>query len=113
MLVNVALVASRERETIVVPQEAVIATGRRSVVIVREADGRFRPVDVVVGRDLGADVEINQGLREGLTVVTSGQFLLDSEASLKGSFPKSDAGSSAATTLPTTVAPAKASGGRP
>jgi Cu(I)/Ag(I) efflux system membrane fusion protein len=113
MLVNVALMASREQATIVVPQEAVIATGKRSVVIVREADGRFRPVDVVVGRDLGADIEIKQGLREGQTVVASGQFLLDSEASLRGTFPHLDTGSSVAPTAPTTIAPAKDSGGRP
>ena len=61
MLVNVALVAPRTQDAVVVPQEAVIATGKRSVVIVREADGRFRPVDVVVGRDLGSDVEITPG----------------------------------------------------
>jgi Cu(I)/Ag(I) efflux system membrane fusion protein len=74
-----------------VPQEAVIATGKRSVVIVRE-DGRFRPVDVAVGRDLGDNVEIKTGLREGETVVASGQFLLYSESSLKAALPRLDAG---------------------
>jgi len=98
MLVNVALVASREQGAVVVPQEAVIATGKRSVVIVREADGRLRPVDVVTGRDLGNDIEIKQGLREGQTVVASGQFLLDSESSLKSALPRLDSASNAAPT---------------
>jgi membrane fusion protein, copper/silver efflux system len=96
MLVNVALVSPRTQEAIVVPQEAVIATGKRSVVVVREADGRFRPVDVVVGRDLGNDVEIRQGLADGQMVVTSGQFLLDSEASLKTTLPRLEASGNAA-----------------
>jgi membrane fusion protein, copper/silver efflux system len=97
MLVNVTLVAQRGQDAIVVPQEAVIATGKRNVVIVREADGRFRPANVVVGRDLGNDVEIRQGLREGETVVVSGQFLLDSEASLKAALPRLDTGSNETT----------------
>ena len=96
MLVNVTLIASGEPDAIVVPQEAVIATGKRSVVIVRETDGRFHPVDVLVGRALGSDIEIRQGLREGQVVVASGQFLLDSEASLKAALSRLDAGGSAA-----------------
>ncbi len=108
-LVNVALLAQRGQDAIVVPQEAVIATGKRSVVVVREADGRFRPADVVVGRDVGNDVEIKQGLREGETVVVSGQFLLDSEASLKAALPRLDTSGSAAPPS----APASATGSRP
>jgi len=96
MLVNVVLMAPRAQDVLVVPQEAVIATGKRNVVIVREADGRFRPVDVVLGRNLGGDVEVRQGLREGEAVVASGQFLLDSEASLKATLPRLDTGTGAA-----------------
>ena len=96
MLVYVALVAQRTQDAVVVPQEAVIATGKRSVVVVRDADGRFRPVDVVVGRDLGNDVEIRQGLADGQIVVTSGQFLLDSEASLKTTLPRLEGSENAA-----------------
>jgi Cu(I)/Ag(I) efflux system membrane fusion protein len=111
MLVNVTLVAGREPDAIVVPQEAVIATGKRSVVIVQEADGRFRPVDVVVGRALGSDIEIRQGLQEGQAVVASGQFLLDSEASLKAALSRLDPGSAAQPA--TRIAPTAPSGGRP
>jgi len=75
--------APRGREGLIVPSEAVIKTGERSVVIVAAADGRFRPVDVEVGMESGADAEIRKGLKAGDRVVVSGQFLIDSEASLR------------------------------
>ncbi|KAB0491290.1 efflux RND transporter periplasmic adaptor subunit [Pseudomonas vancouverensis] len=67
-----------------VPSEAVIRTGRRSLVMLAEDAGRYRPVDVRPGQESDGQTEIVNGLEEGQTVVTSGQFLLDSEASLKG-----------------------------
>jgi len=67
-----------------VPTEAVIYTGKRTVVIVAEADGRFRPVDVVAGPESADMTEIRKGLQTGQKVVASGQFLIDSEASLTG-----------------------------
>jgi len=69
---------------VLVPAEAVIETGKRSVVIVAVGEGRFTPVDVVVGRQSGDMVEIRKGIAAGQPVVVSGQFLIDSEASLKG-----------------------------
>lgn len=69
---------------VLVPAEAVIRTGRRSVVIVAEGDGRYAPVEVDVGRETGDAAEIRKGLSAGQRVVVSGQFLIDSEASLKG-----------------------------
>jgi Cu(I)/Ag(I) efflux system membrane fusion protein len=67
-----------------VPTEAVIQTGRRTVVIVAEDNGRFRPVDVEAGIESGGQTEIKRGLSAGQRVVVSSQFLIDSEASLKG-----------------------------
>jgi Cu(I)/Ag(I) efflux system membrane fusion protein len=67
-----------------VPSEAVIRTGRRSLVMVAEDAGRYRPVEVQTGQESAGNTEIIKGLEEGQKVVTSGQFLLDSEASLKG-----------------------------
>ncbi len=69
---------------VLVPAEAVIETGKRSVVIVAAGDGRFTPVDVDVGRQSGDLIEIRKGIAVGQRVVVSGQFLIDSEASLKG-----------------------------
>ena len=66
-----------------VPSEAVIDTGRRQLVVVRRG-GRFIPQEVTTGRDSGEWTEIVAGLQPGETVVASGQFLIDSEASLQG-----------------------------
>ncbi len=67
-----------------VPTAAVIRTGKRTLVMVAEAGGRYRPVAVEVGRETGGQTFVARGLAEGQQVVVSGQFLLDSEASLRG-----------------------------
>ena len=69
---------------LLVPSEAVIRTGRRDLVMVAGAGGRYQPVEVKVGREGGGKTEILAGLGEGQKIVASGQFLLDSEASLSG-----------------------------
>jgi len=69
---------------LLIPSEAVIRTGRRTLVMLAEAGGRFRPAEVQVGRESGDRTEILAGLQEGERVVASGQFLIDSEASLSG-----------------------------
>ena len=66
------------------PEEALIATGDDTRVIVADDDGQFRPVRVRTGRAAGGRIEILDGLEGGERVVTSGQFLLDSEASMSG-----------------------------
>lgn len=71
-------------QVLLVPSEAVIRTGTRSVVFVREASGRLHSVDVTTGSDSQGQTEIRSGLAAGQQVVVSGQFLVDSEASLKG-----------------------------
>ena len=73
----------RAREGLLVPSEAVIRTGERSVVILADGEGKFRAADVEVGMESGGDAEIRKGLKAGDRVVVSGQFLLDSEASLR------------------------------
>ena len=72
------------QRALMVPSEAVIYTGKRNVVIVTEGDGTFRPVEVEIGRESGDMTEIRKGLQPGQKVVASGQFLIDSEASLTG-----------------------------
>lgn len=70
-------------EALSVPTESIIATGKRKVVIVKEEHG-FRPVEVTTGQENAGHTEILSGLAEGENVVVSGQFLIDSEASLSG-----------------------------
>ncbi len=67
-----------------VPSEAVIRTGTRSLVMLAGDGGRFQPVEVQLGREDSDRTEILAGLSEGDKVVASGQFLIDSEASLAG-----------------------------
>jgi Cu(I)/Ag(I) efflux system membrane fusion protein len=69
---------------LLVPSEAVIRTGTRTLVMLAEDKGRYRPAEVKAGREAGGRTEILAGLAAGEKVVASGQFLLDSEASLTG-----------------------------
>lgn len=91
MYASVTLAAREKREALLVPSEALIRTGTRSVVIVAEGEGRFRPVDVIVGDEAQGRLEIREGLREGQQVVASGQFLIDSEANLRGALTRMSA----------------------
>jgi Cu(I)/Ag(I) efflux system membrane fusion protein len=84
MFATLSFVAGRGKEMLLVPTEAVIRTGERSIVIVSQGKGRFNPQHVEVGVEHGGMSEIRKGLGAGATVVVSGQFLLDSEASLSG-----------------------------
>jgi len=73
-------------EVLMVPTEAIIKTGTRSIVIVADDDTHFRPVRVQVGAESGDRSQILAGLRVGQIVIASGQFLIDSEANLRGAF---------------------------
>ena len=84
MFATVTFAPAARQAVLLVPTEAIIQTGKRSVVVVAQGDGKFIPVDVEVGLDSGGQTEIRKGLRAGQIVVVSGQFLVDSEASLKG-----------------------------
>lgn len=84
MFVTVHFAPRTLQGVLLVPSEAVIETGTRRVVILAEGAGRFRPVNVETGSEGDGHTEIRSGLTAGQTVVVSGQFLLDSEASLKG-----------------------------
>lgn len=84
MFVSMQFVDMRANKVLLVPTEAVIQTGKRTVVMLAEENGRFRPVDVSAGIESGGQTEIKLGLQAGQRVVVSAQFLIDSEASLKG-----------------------------
>jgi Cu(I)/Ag(I) efflux system membrane fusion protein len=83
MFVTVNFEQRSPTKVLLVPTEAVIQTGKRSVVIVEQGAGQFVPVDVEVGMEANGKSEIRKGLEAGQKVVVSGQFLIDSEASLK------------------------------
>ncbi|ABF54103.1 efflux RND transporter periplasmic adaptor subunit [Sphingopyxis alaskensis] len=83
MFANVTLGGDAE-PALLVPSEAVIRTGTRSIVMLATGDGRYHPAEVQTGREGDGKTEILRGLTVGEKIVASGQFLLDSEASLTG-----------------------------
>lgn len=84
MFVNMQFMDMRAQKSLLIPTEAVIQTGKRVVVMLAEDKGKFRPVEVETGIESNGQIEIKRGLQAGQRVVVSSQFLIDSEASLKG-----------------------------
>ncbi|NIQ54275.1 MAG: efflux RND transporter periplasmic adaptor subunit, partial [Gammaproteobacteria bacterium] len=75
-------IAARVREALTVPASAVLNTGERRLVFVDLGQGRLAPRDVELGRAGAGYVEVLAGLEPGQRVVTSAQYLLDSESNL-------------------------------
>jgi Cu(I)/Ag(I) efflux system membrane fusion protein len=86
MFVEAVIYGGPKQDILIIPREALIVTGEREAVVRALGDGRFQPVEVVTGMWRGDSVEILSGLDEGDEIVVSGQFLIDSESSLKASF---------------------------
>ena len=87
MFASVRLADPDPTPSLLVPSEAVIRTGKRTLVMLARDEGRYQPREIRIGRESAGRVEVLDGLGEGQKVVTSGQFLLDSEASLQGIAP--------------------------
>jgi multidrug efflux pump subunit AcrA (membrane-fusion protein) len=93
MFANVSIEAETRKSVLAVPEEAVIRSGRRNLIVVALGAGRFQPRDVTLGLDTGDGwLEVRDGLRESEQVVTSGQFLIDSESKLQEAVQKILAG---------------------
>ncbi|RST50987.1 efflux RND transporter periplasmic adaptor subunit [Variovorax sp. MHTC-1] len=84
MFVSMQFMDMRADKMLLIPTEAVIQTGKRTVVMLAEENGRFSPVDVEIGIESAGQTEVKRGLQAGQRVLVSSQFLIDSEASLKG-----------------------------
>ncbi len=101
-------------KALVVPERAVIMTGLKSVVFVDHGDGRLEPRIVDLGAHLSDGYEVRGGLTEGERVVTSGNFLIDSEsrleAAVSGAQPAPDAGTAEGDARPNAAATGGASG---
>lgn len=85
MYANVVIYAGAVDNVLSVPREAVIRSGNQQRLIIKTDDGRYQPRQVVTGLESGEWIEIKSGVREGERVVTSAQFMIDSEAGLKAS----------------------------
>jgi len=89
MFANVVIETDVRSHALAVPEEAVIRSGKRNLVVVALGDGRFEPRDIVTGLDSGDGwLEVREGLTDGERVVTSGQFLIDSESKLQEALAK-------------------------
>ena len=85
MYANVKIFGGAKENTIVIPLEGLIRTGRDERVIIALGQGKFEARNVRAGIESGDYVEILEGVNEGDEIVTSGQFLIDSEASMRAS----------------------------
>ncbi len=82
MFAEVNILADTQSKAIVVPSEAVIRSGKSPQVFVVTAPGKFAPRQVTIGIESEGKTSILEGLKAGDEVVTSSQFLVDSESSL-------------------------------
>ena len=96
MWANVVLHSEVARDSLAIPIQAVIRTGRRDVVIVALGKGRFEPRDIQLGAQSGDEFEVRSGLTDGERVVTSAQFLINSESNLQAAVSKMISSSGAA-----------------
>lgn len=89
MFATVRLESTLDQQAVLAPREAVISTGRRKVAFVSLGEGKFEPRDVQTGVETeNGMIEIRDGLKPGEQVVTSGQFLLDSESKMRSALAK-------------------------
>ncbi|MEX1055783.1 MAG: efflux RND transporter periplasmic adaptor subunit, partial [Rhodothermales bacterium] len=100
MYATVTLEGGRSEAVPVVPEDALIRTASGGLVVLALGEGRFRPVEVVPGAAGEGRIQILQGLSGGEQVVTSAQFLIDSEARLNSAVGAMLGGHSHGTALP-------------
>ncbi len=82
MFANVTLKTSRQVNAIVIPDEAIVRTGAKDQIFIVKGEGRFEPREVKLGVATGGYVQVLEGVSAGERVVTSAQFLIDSESKL-------------------------------
>ncbi|HEV2328149.1 MAG TPA: efflux RND transporter periplasmic adaptor subunit [Verrucomicrobiae bacterium] len=109
MFVSAELTAELEPSALLVPDSAVLRSGEKNTVFVALPDGKFDPRAVELGPESENDmVEITGGLQEGERIVSSGQFMLDSESQLREAIKKMGNAAGTTETPPSTNVPAAA-----
>lgn len=88
MYANVTFEVPAARNVIAVPENAVIHSGERNIVVLDQGGGRFQVREVTLGRNGNNLWEVLEGLQEGDKVVVSSQFLIDSESNLREAIQK-------------------------
>ena len=113
MYAHITLDSPVSSSVLLIPSEAVIRSGKRNIVMLALAQGRYQPVEVKLGREANGKVAVLDGLTEGQSIVVSGQFLIDSEASLKGLLARQPEPAVAASNAqPTSAAPLNEADGK-
>lgn len=82
MYATIVIAGNERTNVLTVPRSAVLSTGERSMVFVRDTSGRLTPREVALGQSNDVHVEILRGLAAGETVVSSATFLVDAESNL-------------------------------
>ena len=100
MFASVKILSPITIHGIAIPEQSVIHTGNRSVVIISQGNGYFKPQEVKLGATAEGYVQVLVGLKEGQTIVTSSQFLIDSESNLKTAINKMTGMSGVDSTMP-------------
>jgi Cu(I)/Ag(I) efflux system membrane fusion protein len=95
MFADIRISSGSNQPILVVPSESVIRTGKQNRVVLALGDGAFKSVEVSIGQIFERDIEVLSGLMEGDLVVSSAQFLLDSESSVSSDFMRVDKNPSA------------------
>jgi len=90
MLADVVIETGPGEQAVLIPAEALIRTGRSERVVISLGDGRFTSREVISGRESAQEIEIRAGLSPGDVVVTSGQFMIDSESQVRQSLRRLD-----------------------
>lgn len=85
MYATIRIAGVQRNDVLTVPRSAVLSTGERSIVFVRETNGRLAPREVALGATSEDRVEVLRGVSAGETVVASGTFLVDAESNLSAS----------------------------
>lgn len=105
MFANIRIEAESPNQSLTIPKEALIRTGTQDRVVLALGEGRFKSIEVAVGRIDTQRVEILSGLTEGEEIVTSAQFLLDSESSKSSDFMRMNYDSDESDEMSTEVMP--------
>jgi Cu(I)/Ag(I) efflux system membrane fusion protein len=86
MFATLTLDSQQQADSIQVPREAIIRSGTLDRIVLAKGDGQYQSIKITLGRESAGYVEVLAGLNEGDEIVTSAQFLLDSESSLTADF---------------------------
>ena len=83
MFANIVINGKNLGDYPVIPEQAVLRTGQKDIVILALGEGKFKPVEVKLGDYSDGYYQVLNGINAGNTIVTSAQFLIDSESNLR------------------------------